>query len=107
MANNYPSHLNDKVKSIILSWTFFNELKILRFMLEPLCKAVLALERKSANLSDCYFILACISAAIKKLPEFNTDFRNYCVEKLNSRFLEFDDDNYLMSYFLNPRFERG
>lgn len=74
MLSNYSSHLNDKIKTIISSWTFFNELRILRFILEPLHKAVLALERKTANLSDCYFILACISAAIKKLPEFNSDF---------------------------------
>ena len=107
MANNYTGHLNDKVKSIICSWTFFNELKTLRFILEPLCKAVLALERRATNLSDCYFVLACTSAAIKKLPEFNSEFRNYCVEKINLRFQEFDHDNYLMAYFLNPQYERG
>jgi hypothetical protein len=107
MASNYSSHLNDKVKSIISSWTFFNELRTLSFVLEPLCKAVLALERREANLSDCYFVLACTSAAIKNLPNFNADFQNHCIEKINLRFQEFDHDNYLMAYFLNPRYGRG
>jgi hypothetical protein len=107
MVNNHYNNINnDKVKGIICSWSFFNELKVLAFVLNPLCKAVLALERREANLGDCYFELACISAAIKILPQFNLDFRNYCIEKINTRFNEFDDDNYLMAFFLNPQFER-
>ncbi|PKY48504.1 hypothetical protein RhiirA4_464120 [Rhizophagus irregularis] len=59
MAANYSDLLtNDKIKPIICSWNFFNELKVLGFVLNPLCKAVLALERREADLSDCYLELA-------------------------------------------------
>jgi hypothetical protein len=103
MAANHSIYLNEKTKNIINSWNFFNELKVLAFVLNPLCDAVLALERRTADLSDCYLGLARISFAIKKLPHnFNSMFRNYCIEKINERFLEFDDDNYLLTFFLNP-----
>jgi len=106
MAVNYSNYLtNDRIKTIICSWNFFNELKVLAFVLNPLCKAVLALERRTADLSDCYLGLARISFAIKRLPrQFNSEFRNYCIEKINERFYEFDDDIYLLTFFLNPLF---
>uniref|UniRef100_U9SKH6 HAT C-terminal dimerisation domain-containing protein n=1 Tax=Rhizophagus irregularis (strain DAOM 181602 / DAOM 197198 / MUCL 43194) TaxID=747089 RepID=U9SKH6_RHIID len=76
MAANHSDLLtNDKIKPIICSWNFFNELKVLGFVLNPLCKAVLALERREADLSDCYLELARISLAIKKLPrQFYSEF---------------------------------
>ena len=105
MVNNHSTFLNDKVGNIIKSWNFFSDLKILAFVLRPLCNAVLALERKTANLGDCYLRLARVAAIIKKLPRsFNSDFRNHCVAMINKRFEEFDDDNYLLTFFLNPRF---
>ena len=85
MATNHPDHLkNDKVKNIISSWSFFNDLRMLAFVLKPLCNMILALERRTADLSDCYFGLACISAAIKKLPcQINQEFRNHCIKTNN------------------------
>ena len=105
MANNHPTFLNDKVGKIIKLWNFFSDLKILTFVLRLLCNAVLALERKMANLGDCYLRLARVAAVIKKLSRnFNLDFRNHCVVMINKHFEEFDDDNYLLTFFLNPRF---
>src|SRR5581483_10469064 len=96
---------NDRIKPIICSWNFFNELKVLGFVLNPLHKAVLMSESRQADLSDCYLELAHISLAIKKLPrQFNSEFRNYCIEKINARFNAFDDDIYLLTFFLNPLF---
>jgi hypothetical protein len=49
--------------------------------------------------------LAKTVAAIKKLPSRHyTQFRTYCIESLNARFEEFDDDLYLLCYFLTPNF---
>jgi hypothetical protein len=105
MTNNYPNLLNEKVANIIKSWTFFNELKILGFVLKPLCDTILSLERRTANLSDCYVGLARIAMVMKKLPRnFNSEFRNHCIAMINKRFNEFDDDNYLLTFFLHPRF---
>ena len=76
MATNHPDHLkNDKVKNIISSWNFFNDLKMLAFVLKPLCNMVLVLERRTADLSNYYFRLACISATMKKLlHQINQEF---------------------------------
>ena len=61
---------------------------------------VLALERRTANLSDCYFGLACISAAMKKLPcQINQKFRNHYIKTNNKQFQEFNKDNYLLAFF--------
>ena len=104
MVTNHPDHLkNDKVKNILSSWSFFNDLRTLAFVLKPLCNMVLALERRTADLSDCYFGLACISTAMKKLPrQINQEFRNHCIKTNNNRFQEFNEDSYLLAFFLNP-----
>jgi hypothetical protein len=106
MVNNYSNLLsNDRIKPIIRSWNFFNDLKILAFILHPLRNTVLSLERRSAYLSDCYLGLAYITASMKKLPRnFNQEFKGYCILKINKRLEEFDDDNYLLTFFLHPGF---
>jgi len=59
-------------------------LKVLAFVLNLLCKVILELERRTADLSNCYLELAHIAFAIKRLPrQFNSVFRNYCIEKIN------------------------
>ncbi|RGB22290.1 hypothetical protein C1646_776347 [Rhizophagus diaphanus] len=84
-----------------------NELKVLGFILNPLCKVVLALERREADLSDCYLELVQISLAIKKLlRQFYSEFRNYYIKKINARFNEFDDNDYLLAFFLNSLFQK-
>jgi hypothetical protein len=99
------SLLNDKVKRILQSRNFFSDLRILSFVLEPLRKAVLALESRSVTLGDCFLGLVRLSAVLKKLPKtFNQNFRNHCISVMNERFSEFDDDKYLTCFFLDPRF---
>lgn len=68
-------------------------------------KAVLTLEGRNTTLGDCFVSLAKSAAAIKKLPSRQyTQFRTYCIDTLNARFDEFDDDLYLLCYFLTPNF---
>jgi hypothetical protein len=77
-------------------------LKVLAFILKPLRDTVLLLKRSSANLSDYYLGMACIADSMKKLPRnFNQEFKNYCILMINKRFEEFDDDNYLLAFFLH------
>lgn len=97
--------LNDKVKRVIQTRNFFSDLRILSFVLNPLRKAVLALESRSATLGDCFLSLIRLSAVLKKLPRsFNQNFRNHCFNVMNERFKEFDDDKYITCFFLDPRF---
>ncbi|RHZ75278.1 hypothetical protein Glove_216g25 [Diversispora epigaea] len=66
---------------------------------------VLTLESRNTTLGDCFVSLAKTAATIKKLPlHQNIQFRSYCIETLNNRFNEFDDNLYLLCYFLMPNF---
>jgi hypothetical protein len=108
MAEIYPDYINDRVKSIIRGRNFFDDLKILAFILNPIRETVLALEGRKVTLGDCFFHLARLGTAIKKLPKrYNISFYNHCMKKMNSRFEEFNDDLYLLAFFLTPSFRRG
>lgn len=105
IATNDSNLLNDRVKRVIQTRNFFSDLRILLFVLDPLRKAVLALESRSATLGDCFLSLIRLSAVLKKLPRsFNQTFRNHCFNVMNERFKEFDDDKYITCFFLDPRF---
>ena len=101
----HPDYINDRVRSVIQGRNFFDDLKILAFILNPIRETVLALEGREVTLEDCFFYLARLGAAIKKLPKrYNVSFYNHCIKKMNSRFEEFDDDKYLLAFFLTPYF---
>lgn len=101
----YPEYINDRIRSIIRGRNFFDDLKILSFILNPIRETVLVLERRKVTLGDCFFHLARLGAAIKKLPKrYNVSFYDHCIKKMNSRFDEFDDDKYLLAFFLTPYF---
>ena len=105
IVTNHSDCLNDKTKVIIRSWNFFNDLKILEFILHPISNTITSLERREAYLSDCYLGLAHIAASIKKLPRnFDQQFKGHCLAMINKRLEEFDDDYYLLAFFLNPYF---
>jgi hypothetical protein len=96
---------NDNIVRIIQSQNFFSDLRILAFVLEPLRKAVLALEAKLATLANCFLSLARLAAVLNKLPKsFNLSFRGHCAKVINERFNEFDDDKYITCFFLDSRF---
>ncbi|CAG8529108.1 8222_t:CDS:2 [Cetraspora pellucida] len=99
--------INDQINRIINHYTFFIHLKVLNFVLFPLKKSILLLESQNATLGDCYLSLAKTNATIKKLPiQKYSEFRQYCFNILNKRFEEFDDDLYILGYFLMPNFRK-
>ena len=107
MVNEYANILptNNRIKSIIQGRTFFSDLKILAFVLNPLRKTILSLEAHTATLADCFLSMACLGAILKHLPQgFNRDFKNHCHLIMNKRFEEFDDDRYLLCFYLHPQF---
>ena len=68
--------------------------------MNPLRKAVLTLESRSATLADCFLSLARLAAVLKKLPKsFDKEFRNHCTKVINKRCEEFDDDSYITCFF--------
>lgn len=105
MVVNHSSLTNERVQKIVRGRNFFNDLKIIAFVLNPIRECVLELEGKRVTLGDCFFHLAKLGAALKKLPKRdNTSFYNHCISAMNKRFEEFDDDKYLLCFFLNPHF---
>lgn len=105
MVTDHTAYVNDRICHIVRGRNFFDDLKILAFVLNPIRETVLALEGKRVTLGDCYLNLARLGAAIKKLPRNdNITFYHHCVSTMNTRFKEFDDDNYLLCFFLNPHF---
>jgi hypothetical protein len=69
--------------------------------LHPLKKSIATLELQTCTLADCYLGLARLGAAIKKLPKNNHQkFQQNCIAIFNQRFSEFDDDAYLLCFFL-------
>jgi hypothetical protein len=107
MVDEYANLLttNNRIKTIIQGRNFFSDLKILAFVLNPLRKTILSLEARTATLADCFLSIARLGAVFKNLPQgFNCSFRNHCHLIMNKRFEEFDDDRYLLCFYLHPQF---
>ena len=107
MVNEYANLLttNSRIKTIIQGRNFFSDLKILAFVLNPLRKSILSLEARTATLADCFLNMAKLGAVLKNLPRgFNQSFRNHCHLIMNKRFQEFDDDRYLLCFYLHSQF---
>src|SRR3954471_22507130 len=66
VTNHHSLLTNDKIKPIIQSRSFFSNLRILSFVLNPLKKAVLTLESRLATLADCFFVLDKTYSCFKK-----------------------------------------
>src|SRR5213078_4776442 len=68
--------------------------------------AILAIEAANSTLADAYINLMKIAAVIQNLPtDEYKGFRNYCIEKFNHRFEEFNDPAYPLAFFLHPAYK--
>ena len=77
----------------------------LSFTLHPIKKSIAALESQSCTLSDCFTGLVQLGAAIKKLPDADHhSFRRQSIAIFNKRFAQFNDDIYLVCFFLHPSY---
>jgi len=105
VTNHQNLLTNDKIKTIIRAQIFFSNLRVLLFVLNPLRKAVLTLKSRSATLADCFLSLA---AVLNKLPKsFDPAFHSHCAKVINKRCVEFDDDNYVTCFFLDPQYRNA
>lgn len=97
---------NDDVLNILNGRNFFKNLKNLNLILKPIKEGIEILESDKTNLADCYYQLIKLAASIKTIPShFHCSYRNYCIRKFNSRWLEFNSDEYLVAYFLHPGYK--
>jgi hypothetical protein len=65
----------------------------------------LVLEGDNTTLADCYVQLLRIAAFFKSMStEDYRTLRNSCINIFNKRYAEFDQDIYLLAFFLHPRY---
>ncbi|CAG8833043.1 37284_t:CDS:2 [Gigaspora margarita] len=103
--NNNPDIVNTSVQAILRTRTFFDDLNALAFVLYPVKTAILTLESQDCSLADCFIGLVCLGMAIKRLPENDYhNFRQQAIAIYNRRFAEFDDDAYILCFFLHPEY---
>ena len=74
-------------------------------ILKPIKKAVTVLESKTTTLADCFIQLCQLAYTINHILttiETYENFCNYCIDKFNERWNEFDYPIFALAYFLHP-----
>ncbi|CAB5180156.1 unnamed protein product [Rhizophagus irregularis] len=96
---------NEAVKAILKKRGFFDDIRILSDILKLIKKAILMLEGSNVTLADCYLHLLRIAAFFKSMPTDDyKELRNSCISIFNKRYKEFDEDIYLLGFFLHPKY---
>ncbi|KAF0503044.1 zinc finger bed domain-containing protein 1-like [Gigaspora margarita] len=105
---NSPEILSQAVISILRSRAFFDDVRVLVFILGPVKKAITILESRSCNLADCFCELIHLGASINKLSlSDHSTFRKQCIAIFNKRYNEFADPLYLLCFFLHPQYNES
>ena len=90
MLESHVNILSTTVKEILRSRGLYDDMNHLASVLLPIRNAILALERKTANLADNYIYLIKVGDAINRLPRNSyKGFRNHCVKIYNERYVQF------------------
>ncbi|CAJ0755678.1 21235_t:CDS:2, partial [Entrophospora sp. SA101] len=84
-----PENLSSLCIRTINSHGFFDDIRQLTIVLQPIKNAIGILESKNATLADCFFNLCCLASAIYYIPAITNNtyqnFCNYCIDKFNER----------------------
>jgi hypothetical protein len=105
LKSEKPEVLSTAVSSIIRSRAFFDDVRALAFTLHPIKQSIAVLESQSCTLADCFFGLAKLGTAIKKLPD--NDYQTFhwqCISIFNRHYAKFADQIYLLCFFLHPSY---
>jgi hypothetical protein len=95
-----------EVRQLLNRRNFFNNLQDLAHILKQIKIRLLNLNLNACNLSDCYLNLVKLAFSINNIPiEYHKNFRNYCIDKFNQRWREFECDEYILAFFLNPAYK--
>ncbi|CAJ0751438.1 9384_t:CDS:2 [Entrophospora sp. SA101] len=93
---------NRDVAALMSNQGFFYDVRIISQIFKPIKQIIHCLERRSANLSDCFLGFVYLALAIKQLPN-NMNLQSEIIKIFNSRFNSFEIDLYLLAYFLHPK----
>ena len=106
MRFDFSGLLSSSASGVLRSRAFFDDLHALSFALHPLKKAIADLESRNCTLSDCFIGLIQLGAAIKKLSDTDYHiFRQQSIAIFNRRFNDFNDNTYLLCFFLHPNYK--
>ncbi|GES85567.1 ribonuclease H-like domain-containing protein [Rhizophagus clarus] len=106
LENHEHKISNQAIKTILKKQGFFDDVRVISEILKPIKKAILMLERTYTTLADCYLYLLRIATFFKQMPM--NDYRslkNSCIKAFNERYKEFDEDIYLLAFFLHPQYK--
>ncbi|GES75999.1 ribonuclease H-like domain-containing protein [Rhizophagus clarus] len=106
LENHEHEISNQAIKTILKKRGFFDDVRVISEILKPIKEAILMLERTYTTLADCYLYLLRIATFFKQMPV--NDYRslkNSCIKAFNERYKEFDEDIYLLAFFLHPQYK--
>ena len=93
------------VKTYLKSRGFFDNVLDLSNVLKPINDTIRCLESKTANLAECYLGYIKLAVAIKNIfQDHHLMFYRTCISIFNERFRIFDYDEYLLAYYLHPKY---
>ncbi|CAG8583074.1 15950_t:CDS:2 [Cetraspora pellucida] len=93
------------VKTYLKSRGFFDNVLDLSNVLKLINDTIRCLESKTANLAECYLGYIKLAVAIKNIfQDHHLMFYHTCISIFNERFRIFDYDEYLLAYYLHPKY---
>ncbi|CAG8768510.1 20539_t:CDS:2 [Dentiscutata erythropus] len=104
---NSSDILSPAILSILRSYAFFDNIRILSYILYPVKKAIITLQSQFCSLADCFCELIHLGAAINKLNFNSNIFHNQYIAIFNKRYNEFDSAIYLLCFFLHPKYNEA
>ncbi|RIB20840.1 hypothetical protein C2G38_2178257 [Gigaspora rosea] len=104
-----PHLFNNKTRKIVKTYLksrgFFDNVLDLSKVLKPIKDTITCLESKTATLADCYLGYIKLAVAIKNIfQDHHLMFYRTCISIFNERFQMFDYDEYLLAYYLHPKY---
>ncbi|RIB04622.1 hypothetical protein C2G38_2148936 [Gigaspora rosea] len=93
-------------KNYITLGSFYDDLYFMTTVLRPIKESIVQLESRDSTLADCFIYLIKLASTIYQMPQDqHVIFRRHCVNSINRRLLEFNNDIYYLAYFLHPKFK--
>jgi hypothetical protein len=71
--------------------------------MKPIKHLIDLLESQTATLCDCFIGLVRLAVTINHLPVTN-EFKPLIIKIYNQRYVEFNHEAYILSYFLHPQY---
>ncbi|CAG8559025.1 4052_t:CDS:2 [Dentiscutata heterogama] len=100
-------NINISVQLVLYTGAFFDNLNAIAFVLHPIKLAISILESQYCLLANCFIGLVHLEAAIRKFLENDyCNFHQQAITVFNRRFADFNNDAYILCFFLHSEYTR-